>query len=32
MASTDETILWGKTIISTARWVKKKWGKLNGEF
>ena len=33
MASTNETILWGTTIISTTRRAKKQnWGKLNGEF
>ena len=32
MASTKETILWGRTIISTTRRGKKNWGKLNGEF
>ena len=32
MASHNETILWGRTIISTTRRAKKNWGKLNGEF
>ena len=32
MASTNQTILWGRTIISTTRWAKKFGGKLNGEF
>jgi len=32
MASHSETILWGRTIISTTRRAKKNWGKLNGEF
>ena len=32
MASTNETILWGRTIISTTHRAKKNWGKLNGEF
>ena len=32
MASPNETILWGKTIISNTRRAKKaNWGKLNGE-
>ena len=31
MASTNETTLWGRTIISTTRRAKKNWGKLNGE-
>ena len=32
MASTNQTILWGRTIILTTRRAKKIWGKLNGEF
>ena len=32
MVSPNEATLWGRTIISTTCWVKRKWGKLNGEF